>query len=283
VTIDYEAEYNNRARVPEHPAYLSGWQRDADTYRAEMTKAEGRTELGLSYGSSERQFIDLFFPEDAEGAPVALFIHGGYWRALDARMHSHLARGLVERGVIVGVVSYDLCPTVTIAEIIEQMRKASLFLWERLTRKLLVYGHSAGGHLAACLLATDWQSLDPTAPEDLVPAGYSISGLFDLAPMVETAMNADLRLTPDEARRVSPLFWPAPRGRVLDAVVGGAESSEFLRQSRIITVMWGKESAETRCEVIAGANHFSVIAPLADPRSPMVDRLVTLSRRVQPE
>ena len=280
MTIDYEAEYNNRVRVPEHPAYLASWQKDADAYRAEMT-AKGRAELGVSYGASERQFVDLFFPEDAEGAPVALFIHGGYWRSLDARMHSHLARGLVERGLIVGVAGYDLCPQVTIADIIEQIRKASLFLWERFSRKLLVYGHSAGGHLAACMLATDWLALDPTAPEDLVPAGYSISGLFDLTPMIETSMNKELRLTPDEARRCSPLFWPVPVGRVLDAVVGGAESSDFLRQSRTITQAW--RQAETRYEAIPGANHFSVIAPLADPHSPMVDRLVALSKRVQPE
>lgn len=281
VTIDYEAEYNNRARVPDHPAYFAAWERDAKAYRDAMSKAEGRAELGLSYGPSERQYIDLFLPEEAAGAPVALFIHGGYWRALDPRMHSHLARGLVERGVIVGVAGYDLCPQVTIADIIDQMRKASLFLWERFTRKLLVYGHSAGGHLAACLLATDWKALDPTAPDDLVPAAYSISGLFDLAPLIETAMNQDLRLTPPEARRVSPLFWPAPRGRILDAVVGGAESSEFLRQSRIITEAW--RQAETRTEAAPGANHFSVVAPLADPQSPMVERLVALSKRVQPE
>ncbi len=281
MTIDYEAEYNNRARVPDHPAYFASWERDAKAYRDAMSKAEGRAELGLSYGPSERQYIDLFFPEQAAGAPVALFIHGGYWRALDPRMHSHLARGLVERGVIVGVAGYDLCPKVSIGDIIDQTRKASLFLWERFTRKLLVYGHSAGGHLAACLLATDWKPLDPTAPDDLVPAAYSISGLFDLAPLIETAMNQDLRLTPPEARRVSPLFWPAPRGRILDAVVGGAESSEFLRQSRIITEAW--RQAETRTEAVPGANHFSVVAPLADPQSPMVERLVALSKRVRPE
>ena len=283
MTIDYEAEYNNRARVPDHPVHMAGWARDAEAYRSEMSKSEGRAELGLSYGPSERQFIDLFFPDDAEGAPLALFIHGGYWRALDPRSHSHVARGLNAHGVIVGVAGYDLCPKVTISEIVDQIRKASLFLWERFNRKILVYGHSAGGHLAACMLATDWRTLDPTAPDDLVPAAYAISGLFDLAPLVETAMNQDLRLTPAEARRISPLFWPAPRGRILDAVVGGAESSEYLRQSRSITESWGKQQVETRYEAVPGENHFGVIAPLADPRSAMVERLVALSKRVQPE
>jgi len=282
VTIDYEAEYNNRARVPEHPAYIAGWERDAKAYRDKMA-TKGRAELGLSYGPSERQFIDLFLPEEPEGAPVALFIHGGYWRTLEPRAFCHMARGLNVRGMTVAIAGYDLCPKVGIGDIVAEMDKASLFLWERFSRKILVYGHSAGGHLAACLLATDWMALDPTAPADLVPAAYSISGLFDLTPLVGISMNQELRLTQEEARRLSPLFWPAPRGRILDAVVGGAESSEFLRQSRMIADTWGKQGTETRYEAMPGENHFSILAPLADPESPMVERLLELSKRVQPE
>ena len=283
VTIDYEAEYNNRARVPDHPVHMAGWERDAKAYRDAMAGSKGRAALGISYGPSERQFIDLFFPEDAEGAPVALFIHGGWWRTLEPRSFSHMARGLNERGVIVAVAGYDLCPNVRIADIINEMRRASLFLWERFNRKILAYGHSAGGHLAACLLATDWKTLDPATPADLVPAAYSISGVFDLAPLLGVSMNQDLRLTPEDARHVSPVFWPVPRGRILDAVVGGAESSEFLRQSRIITEGWREHGTETRYEEIPGENHFGILAPLTDPQSPMVERLIALSKRAQPE
>jgi arylformamidase len=279
--IDYEAEYNNRARVPDHAAHIAGWERDAKAYREQMSAADGRAELGIPYGASQRQFLDLFFPEETAGASVALFIHGGYWRALEPRSFSHMARGLNQRGAIVAVAGYDLCPHVQIADIVEQIRKTCLFLWQRFTRRILVYGHSAGGHLAACMLATDWKILDPTAPDDLVPAAYSISGLFDLAPLVGISMNQDLRLTEEEARRLSPLFWPVAAGRVLDAVVGGAESSEFLRQSRIIVEAWRQGRAETRYEEIPGENHFSVLAPLADAKSPMVERLAELAKRVQ--
>ena len=283
VGIDYEAEYNNRARVPEHPVYIAGWTRDAKAYRDEMAAIEGRAELGLSYGPSEREIIDLFFPEDAEAAPVALFIHGGWWRTLEPQSFSHMAHGLNARGFTVAVAGYDLCPQVRIGDIIDEMRNACRFLWERFNHKILTYGHSAGGHLAACMLATDWRALDPTIPDDLVPAAYSISGIFDLAPLVGVSMNQDLRLTPEEAKRVSPVLWTVPRGRVLDAVVGGAESSEFLRQSRIITEAWGRQGAETRYEELPGENHFSVLAPLTDPQSPMVERLVALAKRVQPD
>jgi arylformamidase len=248
--IDYEAEYNNRARVPEHPEIFARWARAGEDYRAEAMK-ERRAELGLSYGSSLRQFIDLFSPRPGVVAPLALFVHGGYWRSLDPSMFSHMARGLNAHGVAVAVVGYDLCPEVTIAEIIDQIRRACLFMWLRTGQRMMIYGHSAGGHLAGAMVATDWQALYPKAPPDLVPAAYSISGLFDLAPLVGLAMAQDLRLDEAEARRVSPLFWPAPKGRAFDAVVGGAESSEFLRQSRIVADSWGKAGAQTRYEAIA--------------------------------
>jgi arylformamidase len=276
--IDYEAEYNNRARVPEHPEIFARWAREAEDYRAEAMK-ERRAELGLSYGSSLRQFIDLFSARHAVTAPLALFIHGGYWRSLDPSLFSHMARGLNAHDVTVAVVGYDLCPEVTIAEVIEQMRHACLFLWLRTGQRMMIYGHSAGGHLAATMLATEWQALYPKAPPDLVPAAYSISGLFDLTPLVGIPMAQDLRLDESEARSVSPLFWPAPKGRSFDAVVGALESSEFLRQSRTIADSWGKAGAQTRYEAIPGANHFTVIEALADPQSAMVGRLAELARR----
>jgi arylformamidase len=276
--IDYEAEYNNRARVPEHPEIFARWAREAEDYRAEAMK-ERRAELGLSYGSSLRQFIDLFSARRAVTAPLALFIHGGYWRSLDPSLFSHMARGLNAHDVTVAVVGYDLCPEVTIAEIIEQIRHACLFLWLRTGQRMMIYGHSAGGHLAATMLATEWQARYPKAPPDLVPAAYSISGLFDLAPLVSIPMAQDLRLDESEARSVSPLFWPAPKGRPFDAVVGALESSEFLRQSRTIADSWGKAGAQTRYEAIPGTNHFTVIDALADPQSAMVERLAELARR----
>jgi arylformamidase len=276
--IDYEAEYNNRARVPEHPEIFARWAREAEDYRAEAMK-ERRAELGLSYGSSLRQFIDLFSARHAVTAPLALFIHGGYWRSLDPSLFSHMARGLNAHDVTVAVVGYDLCPEVTIAEIIEQIRHACLFLWLRTGQRMMIYGHSAGGHLAATMLATEWQARYPKAPPDLVPAAYSISGLFDLTPLAGIPMAQDLRLDESEARSVSPLFWPAPKGRPFDAVVGALESSEFLRQSRTIADSWGKAGAQTRYEAIPGANHFTVIDALADPHSAMVGRLAELARR----
>jgi arylformamidase len=259
MSIDYEAEYNNRARVPEHPAIIAGWARDAEAWRA------ARPPRLLRYGDGDRNVIDMF---EAGAGPALLFIHGGYWQALDRSFFSHMARGLVSRGVSVGVMSYDLCPAVRIGDIVEQSRAAAAAMHAENGAAIIVSGHSAGGHLAACLLAT----------EAHVPAAHAISGLFDLAPLIPTSLNGALELDAAEAENLSPIHWPAPEGKALDCVVGSEESAEFLRQSRDMAAAWGAEGVDTRLEALAGANHFTVIAPLADPESAMCARIFALAR-----
>ena len=276
--LDLETEYSPRLTVTDHAQIFARWAREAEDYRAEMLKS-GKAELGIPYGESPRQFIDLFLPAAGENAPLAVFIHGGYWRAMDPSFYSHMARGLNERGFAVGVVGYDLCPIVTIADIIEQVRRACASLWQRFNRRMLVSGHSAGGHLAAAMAATDWQKLWPKVPSDLVPVGYAISGVFDLTPLTKTSMNQDFRLDDAEARRISPIFWTVPAGRTLDAAVGDLESSEFKRQSRSMTDAWRQSKVETRYAELPG-NHFTVIDALADPKNAMVARIAELARRI---
>ena len=268
--VDYEVEYNNRARVPENPAIMAGWSRDAAAYRAAHAPRQ------IAYGPGPRNTMDVF-PGDGQGA-IVVFIHGGYWQALDGSSFSHCARGLNAHGIDVAIPSYDLCPQVTVDTIIAEMRAAAREL-AKLGRPLVISGHSAGGHLAACLLATDWQIQDAALPKDLVIAAYAISGLFDLAPLVGTSINKALGLDTATAQSTSPLFWKAPTHGSLDAVVGETESAEYHRQSRTVTEAWAKGGFPTRYGVIAGANHFTAIAPLSDPASEMVSRLKQLARR----
>jgi arylformamidase len=269
-TIDYEVEYNNRARVPENPQLMAGWARDAAAYRAEHAPRK------FTYGPGPRHTIDLF--EGVGNDAIVVYIHGGYWQALDGSSSSHCARGLNAHGVTVAVPTYDLCPQVTIDTIIAQMRDAAREL-AKLGRPLVVSGHSAGGHLAACLLATDWPALDPALPKDLVRAAYSISGLFELEPLVGTSINKALGMDAASAHAASPLFWTPPAGKSLDAMVGANESTEYLRQSRAMVERWGAAGVATRFGTVADANHFTAIAPLADPDSPMVLRLKELAAR----
>lgn len=275
--IDFEAEYNNRARVPEHPGIIAKWKSDAEAFRASHENAE----LGISYGPSARQTLDIFWPHDSRDSPLALFIHGGYWQALDPSSFSHLAKAANANGVALALCSYDLCPQVQLAEIIEQVRASALFLWKRHGRRVVASGHSAGGHLTACLLATEWKNYDASAPEDLVPSGLSISGLFDLTPLVPTTVNNALKLDEPEARKNSPLHWPLTGKRVLDAWVGGVESSEYLQQSKTVADTWKERGAETAYRELASANHFTVLDPLNDPASEISQRLAAFAHALR--
>ncbi len=249
--LDLENEYNNRARVPDYPAIMEGWQRDAAAFRA----AHPHAQLAVSYGPTERQRLDIFWPGPKRQAPMAVFWHGGYWRALDRSYFSHLAAGLVARGVAVAMPSYDLCPYVPLTEIITQARRAARFLYERTGAPMLGMGHSAGGHLAAMVLAQETEA---------VPAILPISGLFDLAPLVATTVNDALKLSLTDAVALSPVSLPKPAHRGLHAVAGTDESGEYHRQTRAIAAAWGGTHEET------AGNHFTVIAPLTDPTSALV-------------
>lgn len=270
--IDYEVEYNNRARVPENPALMAGWARDAAAYR------EARGPRRIAYGPGPRHVIDVFAGDDQNGGkrPLVVFIHGGYWQALDGSWFSHMARGLNAHGIGVAVPTYDLCPQVSVADIVEDMRQATREL-AKLSDRLIISGHSAGGHLAACMLATDWTAYDASLPPQLVRAAYAISGLFELEPLVPTSINKALRLDQATARAASPLLWQPPSHGSLDAVVGEAESAEYHRQSKTIVDAWGKGGIATRYGIVPAANHFTAIAPLADPDSAMTLRLKELA------
>jgi arylformamidase len=130
------------------------------------------------------------------------------------------------------------------------------------------------------MVATDWTTLAPDAPADLVPAGYAVSGVYDLTPLAKISVNEDLQLNETSAHELSPLYWRVPAGRMLDAVVGAEESSEFLRQSQIIAEAWRRRLATTRYEALPG-NHFTVIDPLSDASSGMTKRVAELARAVR--
>ena len=262
--MDLEAEYNNRAKVPDHAAIQARWQQDAAAFRA----THAHSEPGLPYGPTARQALDLFWPDAGRTAPLAMFIHGGYWQRNDRSGSSHLAQGLLAHGVAVAMPSYDLCPQVTLAALVEQVREAASFLARRHARPMLAVGHSAGGHLAAMLLATDWRARGLPAPA--VTSALPISGLFDLAPLIATSVNVALGLDAATARRLSPLLLPRPAGR-LHAVVGGDEGAEYTRQSCRIAEAWGGT-----WEAAAGCNHFTVLEPLGDPASALVQTALRL-------
>jgi arylformamidase len=266
--MDLASEYNNRALVPEHPAIIARWQQDARAWRDAT-----RHEPDIVYGARPRNRLD-FFPASGQG-PVVLFIHGGYWRSLDKASFSHVARGPNAHGLDVAVAGYTLCPEVSILDIIEELRQCCLFLHQRYGRPLLIAGHSAGGHLAAAMAATDWQAYGQ--PSGLIQAGLSISGLFDLRPLMATPINEDLRLNAATALAASPLLWPMPNRLSFDSWVGALESREFLRQARSIAAAWQGLGLSCVYAELAQANHFTIGDRLCQPDHPITRRLAALS------
>jgi arylformamidase len=267
--MNLEAEYDNRAMVPEHPEIIARWRSDAATFR---DRAAGV--FDLSYGARQRNVYDFFHGERAEG-PLAVFIHGGYWRSFDQKVFSHCAAGMVAHGFSVAVPTYTLAPDISVAGIIDEMRQFVLNLWHRYQRPLVLTGHSAGAHLVACMVATNWENFG--LPANVIHASLAISGLYDLRPLLATSVNDDIRLDQVQCLMASPLFWPLPLARPADIWVGGKESSEFIRQSRSLAVAWQGVGRSCTYVEMAGVNHFTAVDPVADSGSAMVRRIVQLA------
>lgn len=271
-TADLNIQYNARKLIPNHAEYSQRWDELAAQYRNEVSG-----ELDIPYGESDRSKFDLF-PAASSDAPVCIYIHGGYWRSRDRKTFSHVARGLNGQGISIAVPSYDLAPNVSILHIIDQMRACTKAVWEKTGKRPVVVGNSAGGHLTGAMLATDWSKVDG-APDDLATHAFSLSGLFDLVPLVELDINDDLRLTDETARAASPISWPVPRqGLKFVAAVGADESKPFKDQSRNLADAWNRAGIETEYLEASGCNHFSIVDDAVTEGGHLFSRLVAMIR-----
>jgi arylformamidase len=272
--------YNNRELVPEHPRFLTHWAEASARARSTMT-----CYLDRRYGEQPGETVDIFPARKGDGSCM-MFIHGGYWRALDKKDFSFLAPAWVDAGVSLAVVNYDLCPRVSMDEIVRQMLRASRWLWLNAEEygmdqdRLHVAGHSAGGHLTAMLMCALWPVFDRALPKDLWKGGLAISGLYDLRPIVDVDwLNGDLRLDEGAALKLSPAFLPPATRAPVMTCVGGDESSEFLRQNALLGSRW--RAAFAGDIEMPGRHHFSVIDGLADQKSALfagARRLMKLDR-----
>jgi len=260
--------YNNRELVPDHPVYFAKWAEGSQRARSTMT-----SHLDLRYGDAPGETIDLFPARKGDGSCM-MFIHGGYWRSLDKKDFSFLAPAFVGAGISLAVVNYDLCPKVSIEEIVRQMLRASRWLWLHAEDygmdqdRLYVSGHSAGGHLTAMLMCAQFPAFDRELPKDLWKGGLAISGIYDLRPLVDVEwLNVDLRLDEAAALKVSPAFLPTATRAPVMTCVGGDESSEFLRQNALLGSRW--KTAFAGDIPMPGTNHFSVVDGLTNTASPL--------------
>jgi arylformamidase len=270
-----DQQYNNRARIPEHAEIFERWARASALSREGLSRR-----IGVAYGDGPKETLDIF-PSTAANAPVFVFIHGGYWRAFDKSDHSFIAPAFVHAGAMVVVPDYALCPSVRIDDIALQMVRALAWTWRHAAlyggdpHRIVVGGHSAGGHLAAMLLCCKWKAVGPDLPANLVRKALAISGLFELEPLRHTPfLQRDLQLTRESAARLSPAGFPAPSGE-LAAVAGALESEEFLRQNELIRQRWGSRAVPV-CETLPGVHHLDILHDLVDPNT----RLNAIARQL---
>ena len=266
-----EREYNNRARVPGHPALFARWERDSQFVRETLPCT-----LDLAYGPDARHRVDLFPAAAARGTLV--FIHGGYWRSLDKSTFSWLAAPYVAAGLSVAMPNYRFAPQVRIDDIVEDAIAAMNWLMlngvkHRVpTERVVVSGHSAGGHLTAALFATPWSKLQ-FDPQRIV-GGVPISGIVDLAPIERFSFNKDFQLDALAVKRLDLYTRKPTLDAPLVVAVGGSESSEFVRQSRLLADSWRKSVKSL--QVLPGLNHFSVVDAFAERGQPLHDATLRL-------
>jgi len=271
-----ERGYNNRAAVPDHPAWLARWGE-----RSREAIAALAPRLDIRYGPGPKETLDVFLPP---GPPrgTFVFMHGGYWRSLDKAEHAFVAPAFVAEGFAVVLPNYDLCPAVSIGDIADEMTRAIAFLLHEGARigvpakPLVVSGHSAGGHLAAMLLATRAATLGwPTHP---VTGAVSLSGVHDLEPLVHFSYNVDLKLDVPHARAWSPVHRAAHTRAPLLVSVGAQETGEFLRQTDLMWDAWpdNRPPGATAPLVVPDRHHFSVVMDYEDRDSALTRATVAL-------
>jgi acetyl esterase/lipase len=268
---DWTWVYDNGANIPKSEKWPGVWVEPARQERESLVAA-GRARLDLVYGEGERERFDLFLPE-GEAKGLVVFVHGGFWMALDKSFWSHLAAGSLAHGYAVAIPSYTLAPQVRIGAITHAIGRAITAAAGQVDGPIRLIGHSAGGHLVTRMI---------TATTPLAPAiaarianTVSVSGLHDLRPLIAIARNAALAIDAAEAAAESPVLLEPLADTRLVCWVGARETSEFLRQNALLANIWLGLGAETEIVEEPDRHHFDILDGLASPAHPMTHALLS--------
>jgi arylformamidase len=262
-----DMQYNNRLHVPDYADYLNRWK-----LLSEQTAQKFPVIKDVAYGNLERERLDIY-PSLQPRSKTLIFIHGGYWQMLDKSMFHFIANGFHSYGVSTLLLTYPLAPEVSIDQIVLSCRKAIKWLYSNLStfngdpQQMYVAGHSAGGHLAAMLMATNWQLFDPGLPANVVKGICAISGLFNLVPIHLSYINKVLNMDMETATCNSPLMLEPANPCPLILAVGQAETAEFNDQSTTFYTCWKKKGMDIQLLQLPGHNHYSIAESIVDPQS----------------
>lgn len=236
--------------------------------RSERSRARHRVSLDLPYGPSLNERMDIFHAEAPDThspqAPVHVFFHGGYWRSLSHREFSFIVDDLVKSGITVAVVNYALCPQVHFSELVRQAQAAVAYVYTHAAElgidpeRLSISGHSAGGHLCAMLMSTDWQGTFGL-PNQLIRGALCVSGLYDLRPFPWSWLQPKLQLTGRDVQTFSPLWLACQVAAPIKLVAGALESAEFERQMSSYAEHLSEQGHNVTQQLLPEVDHFSIL------------------------
>ncbi len=271
---EMEFHFNPRVAAPDYPRWAE--ERRKASLRARATL---KSWLNVPYGNSPRQVMDIF-PADKPGGPVLVHIHGGYWRGGGKDDNCHFVEVFVKAGATVVLVEYDLCPSVTVTEIVRQARSAITWVYRHISdyggdpSRFYISGLSAGGHLVAMALAHDWEKQG--LPRRLIKGAVAISGVYDLDAVLHIDVNKEVRLNPESARENSPfLHLPLPYTPLIIAV-GGGEPRGWKQMSEDLFRLCKERGVECNYLEIPGAHHYALSSLLANPDSPLTRAILRM-------
>ena len=271
---DLELEFNPRATVRNVNARIADYANVSAATRARLDCV-----LDVRYGSGEKETLDIF-PADEPNAPVLLFIHGGYWRAMDKSDYSFIADVFQPAGATTVLVNYDLCPDVTLDTIIAQTMRGIAWTWRNIAEhrgdpgRLYVSGNSAGGHLTAMALAHDWEA--EGLPADIIKGAMPVTGVFDCGPVPDITVNELVRLDRETARRLSPLRNPPRMPVPVLVAVGGAEPRLWIEMSKDYAALCRDRGIECEYMELSAHDHFDMGRAVGEPESLLAQAMLRM-------
>lgn len=279
-TIDPELEkgYNIRLLHNDFDGLISSWEARSKSFRK-----NANCSLDLAYSDGEKDKLDIFRCGQLN-APLFVFVHGGYWQRGDKSIYSYIAEPFIKAGIDVALIGYQLCPNASMTNIVDKIRQALIWLWKNAKAQSISQdrinfsGHSAGGHITAMLLTTNWSELDQSLPIDIIKAAIPLSGLYQLDPIRKTTIGEALQLDDKESQTLSPQFLRPNTNTPILAALGGGETDAFHWQTNEFVKEWKRYQPHIEYFAEPDVGHMGLVERLATSDSEIFHKIKSFLR-----